>query len=116
MSLLEDAKELFGEMRNLTKEEQEAYSKGLDEISEDTGINLFDYEPRKVVKIKGRVTKVYRTNNELETNRNDLIIYKPFYEYEIDVLKKMCSICFNNDNFTESEKQIIESILENTLV
>lgn len=36
-------KEMFGEMRNVTDEEQEALYKGLDKISEDTGIVLFDY-------------------------------------------------------------------------
>lgn len=36
------ATELFGEMRNLTKEESEALYKALDEMSVPTGINLFD--------------------------------------------------------------------------
>lgn len=34
-------------MRNLTDEEQEALYKGLDKISEDTGIVLFDYTGRE---------------------------------------------------------------------
>lgn len=67
MSVDEMAKELFGEMRNLTDEEQEALSKTLDRISEDTEIRLFDYmEPRKVIKIKGRITKVYKASDKIE--------------------------------------------------
>lgn len=40
--ILEEAHEIFGEMRNFTKEEAEAYSKMLKKISKPTGKNFFD--------------------------------------------------------------------------
>lgn len=115
MSLLDDAKVLFGDMRNLTKEEQESLYNSLDRISEPTGITLFDIEPRNTVKIKGKITKVSRAEEKL-VDKHDMFIEKLFYDYEIDLLKKMCVECLNNDKFTESEKLMIDSILENTLV
>lgn len=33
--------DLFGDMRNLTEEEEVSYSKGLDRISEETGVTMF---------------------------------------------------------------------------
>ena len=36
------ALELFGEMRNLTKEEAESLYKGLEKMSTPTGVNLFE--------------------------------------------------------------------------
>lgn len=43
MSKIEElANEMFGEMRNLTKEESEMLYKYLQEISEPTGVDLFD--------------------------------------------------------------------------
>ena len=114
MSYLEDAKVLFGDMRNLTKEEQESLYNSLDRISEPTGITLFDIEPRKVVKVKGKIKNAYRTAEKL-IDKHDMFIEKLFCEYEIDVLKKMCTECYNNDNFNEEEKQIIESILDSAL-
>lgn len=62
MGIIEDAKELFGEMRNLTPEEQEAYSKSLDRISEDTGIQLFDTEITKTV--NGKTVRVYKAGDK----------------------------------------------------
>lgn len=44
------AKDLFGDMRNLTEEEQECLYEGLNKISEDTGIALFDYIDSKLMK------------------------------------------------------------------
>lgn len=35
--------EIFGDMRSLTEEEQEALDRALDEISQDAGIILFDF-------------------------------------------------------------------------
>lgn len=88
MSYLEDAKVLFGDMRNLTKEEQEALYNSLDRISEPTKITLFDVEPRKVVKVKGKVTKIYRANDELETDKN--------YNYNIECLA-MAIVNYTNE-------------------
>ena len=39
----EEAEMLFGKMREATKEEQECIDKHLKNISEPTGVNLFDY-------------------------------------------------------------------------
>ena len=43
MTFEEEAEMLFGKMREATKEEQECISKHLKDISESTGVNLFDY-------------------------------------------------------------------------
>lgn len=43
MSLIEEAKELFGEMRDATPEEQMFIDRYLQSISEPTGVNLFDF-------------------------------------------------------------------------
>ncbi len=40
--LYNEAKELFGEMRDLTKEEYEQYKKYIESISEPTGINIWE--------------------------------------------------------------------------
>ncbi len=42
MSLIEEAKELFGEMRDATPEEQECIENYLKDISIPTGVNIFD--------------------------------------------------------------------------
>ena len=42
MSIIEEAKELFGEMRDATPEEQECIDNYLKDISEPTGVNIFD--------------------------------------------------------------------------
>ena len=42
MSIIEEAKELFGEMRDATPEEQECIDNYLKDISELTGVNIFD--------------------------------------------------------------------------
>ena len=42
MSLIEEAKELFGEMRDATPEEQECIENYLKDISTPTGVNIFD--------------------------------------------------------------------------
>jgi DNA replication initiation complex subunit (GINS family) len=116
MSYLEDAKELFGDMRNLTQEEQNALYSALNELSEPTGITLFDIEPRKTIKVKSKISKVSRSTDKLVEREQSLIIEKPFYKYEIDVLEKMCVECLSNNKFSDEEKEIIKSILENTLV
>jgi len=41
-TLYNEANEMFGETRDLTKEEQVAYIKGLESISTPTGISMFD--------------------------------------------------------------------------
>ena len=44
-SFIDEAKELFGEMRPLTLDEQQAYQKGIASISTPTGRNIFeDYQ------------------------------------------------------------------------
>ena len=42
MSIIDDAKELFGEMRDATPEEQECIGNYLKDISMPTGVNIFD--------------------------------------------------------------------------
>ena len=42
MSIIEEAIELFGEMRDATPEEQECIDNYLKDISEPTGVNIFD--------------------------------------------------------------------------
>jgi hypothetical protein len=42
MNIFDAAKEIFGEMRNSTKEEREVMSKMLDEKSIHLGVNIFD--------------------------------------------------------------------------
>lgn len=42
MNIYDLAKELFGEMRNLTKEEREDYNNYIQSISIPTGINVWD--------------------------------------------------------------------------
>lgn len=42
MSILEEAKELFGEMRDATPEEQKRINDYIKDISIPTGINIFD--------------------------------------------------------------------------
>lgn len=39
---LNDLTNIFGEMKNLSDEEQKEYNNILDDLFEDTGINLFD--------------------------------------------------------------------------
>lgn len=39
---LNDLTNIFGEMKNLSDEEQIEYNNVLDDLFEDTGINLFD--------------------------------------------------------------------------
>ena len=40
--LYNEAKELFGDMRDLTEEEYEQYKKYIESISEPTGINIWE--------------------------------------------------------------------------
>ena len=48
MKINELAKELFGEMRDLTEEEQKSYNEYLKSISKPTGINFWDlYEEQE---------------------------------------------------------------------
>ena len=42
MKLIEDSKELFGEMRDATSEEQECINNHVKNISTPTGFNIFD--------------------------------------------------------------------------
>ena len=42
MSIIEEAKELFGEMRDTTPEEQESIENYLKDISIPTNVNVFD--------------------------------------------------------------------------
>ena len=42
MSIIDDAKELFGEMRDATPEGQECIENYLKDISMPTGVNIFD--------------------------------------------------------------------------
>lgn len=42
MSIIDDAKELFGEMRVATPEEQECIENCLKDISTPTGVNIFE--------------------------------------------------------------------------
>lgn len=42
MSIIEEAKEIFGEMREATPEEQEYINNYLKDISTPTGVNIFD--------------------------------------------------------------------------
>ena len=42
MSIIEEARELFREMRDATPEEQECIDNYLKDISEPTGVNIFD--------------------------------------------------------------------------
>lgn len=39
---INDLTNMFGEMKNLSDEEQKEYNNILDDLFEDTGINLFD--------------------------------------------------------------------------
>lgn len=39
--IIQNSVDLFGDMRNLTKEEENSYAKGLAEMSESTGVTLF---------------------------------------------------------------------------
>lgn len=42
MRLIEEAKELFGEMRDATPEEQECINNYIKDILTPTGVNIFD--------------------------------------------------------------------------
>lgn len=42
MSIIEEAKELFGEMRDATPEEQKCIDNHIKNISVPTGVNIFD--------------------------------------------------------------------------
>lgn len=42
MSIIEEAIEIFGETRDATPEEQECIDNYLKDISEPTGVNIFD--------------------------------------------------------------------------
>lgn len=42
MSIIEGATEIFGEIRDATPEEQECIDNYLKDISEPTGVNIFD--------------------------------------------------------------------------
>lgn len=42
MSIIEEAKEIFGEMREATPEEKEYINNYLKDISTPTGVNIFD--------------------------------------------------------------------------
>ena len=42
MSVIEDAKDLFGKMRDTTPEEQECINNYIRDISTPTGVNVFD--------------------------------------------------------------------------
>lgn len=42
MSIIEEATQIFGEMRDTTPEEQECIDNYLKDISEPTGVNIFD--------------------------------------------------------------------------
>lgn len=42
MNIIKEAKELFGEMRDATPEEQECIDNYLKDISTPTGVNIFD--------------------------------------------------------------------------
>ena len=42
MTIIEEAIEIFGEMRYTTPEEQECIDNYLKDISEPTGVNIFD--------------------------------------------------------------------------
>ena len=42
MSIIEEAIEIFGEIRDTTPEEQECIDNYLKDISEPTGVNIFD--------------------------------------------------------------------------
>ena len=42
MSIIEEAKELFGEIRDITPEEQECIDNYIRDISTPTGVNVFD--------------------------------------------------------------------------
>lgn len=43
MSIIEEAIEIFGEMRDATPEEQECIENHLKDISTPTGVNIFDF-------------------------------------------------------------------------
>ena len=42
MSIIKEAEELFGEMRDTTPEEQECINNYIKDISDPTGVNIFD--------------------------------------------------------------------------
>ena len=42
MSIIKEAEELFGEMRDATPEEQECINNYIKDISNPTGVNIFD--------------------------------------------------------------------------
>lgn len=42
MSIIKEAEELFGEMRDATPEEQECINNYIKDISDPTGVNIFD--------------------------------------------------------------------------
>ena len=54
MSLIEEAKELFGEMRDATPEEQECIENYLKDISTPTGVNIFDLIKDRDGRIDGK--------------------------------------------------------------
>ncbi|WP_291566781.1 MULTISPECIES: hypothetical protein [unclassified Clostridium] len=47
---------------------------------------------------------------------NDFCIEKLLYNFEIELIKKMCVACLQSDKFTDKEKEDIESLLDNTFV
>lgn len=79
-------KDLFGEMRDLTIEEQEAYSKGLDKIFKSTGVNLFDDKSKSV-----------------DNNANTLSILSSIYNSTYPY----CDLCGNNIDLPINSKKKI---------
>lgn len=49
-------------------------------------------------------------------DKHNVFIEKSFYDFEIELLIKMCSKCLSDNSFSELEKENIQNILDNTLV
>lgn len=82
MSLLDEAKELFGDMRNLTQEEQDEMENTIKEMSKPTGITLFDFDtkPRKSIEVGDTVINLGDIESIIESPWGELTIKASKYE------------------------------------
>lgn len=58
IKFMEESSELFGKLRELTKEESKSYSEGLKGMSTPTGINIFDDYPTESNTAKSKTVTI----------------------------------------------------------
>lgn len=106
MSIIEEAIELFGEMRDTTPEEQERINNYLRDISTPTGVNIFDLTNCKEPMV-----------DEFNTYRDRII--KEIHLYE-DVIRKWYGaddwepIRRKNDLYFKRKIRMLKKVLKTT--